>query len=159
VDAVATGFYRWQGRGPAAGTSGPRCGLTCGSSVSRPALTHTGPVGSAKQLICPTCGNVIADAQHRRWQARVVVTSVDGERVRPTSIGLLMALARQRGEQDRLDWLQVHAEELVLDLICPRGHTVLTAVPDLVRTMRTTPGRWVTPPGPLGPNRPPGGPA
>ena len=58
------------------------------------------------------------------------LTSQDGER-------------RSQAEQ-RLSFLRRHLGELVYDLRCRRGHSTACTMPQLVRAMRRTSGRWVT---------------
>ena len=104
-----------------------------------------------KHLVCPSCGVVVATATHRRFPGRVTVTSLDGAPLPPESVGLQLARAKARvaadprdpAAADRLAFLQRHLDELVFDVPCPNGHSLLRTMPQLARAIRTSPGDWV----------------
>jgi hypothetical protein len=94
-----------------------------------------------KQLTCPACGDVIADAVYKLWPGDLTLTTPAGPRLQPTGGALL--LRQFAGDPDRLAFIRRSLPELIFDLRCPRGHVTLATMPALVRAMRTTPGRWV----------------
>jgi hypothetical protein len=69
-----------------------------------------------KELICPSCGVIVAVAAYRRYPPRLIVTSPEGSDVMPEGVGTQLLLARQRNDEAAVRWLKQHVEELVLDL-------------------------------------------
>jgi hypothetical protein len=96
-----------------------------------------------KQLTCPECQVVVADATYTRWPGNLVLVSPDGVRLLPESVGLLLRRARAEGDETRVAFLERHLEELVFDLRCRNGHRTLRTMPQLARAIRTAGGRWV----------------
>jgi len=104
-----------------------------------------------KQLVCPSCGVVVASATYRRFPGRLVLTSNDGTPLPPQSMGLQLQRARAQvaanprdpAAADRLAFLERHLEELVFDIPCPGGHSLLRTMPQLARAVRHSPGEWV----------------
>jgi hypothetical protein len=96
-----------------------------------------------KQLICPLCGVVLAEATYTRWPGRLVLESPEGARLQPESIGLQLRRARAEQDADRVAFLERHLEELVFDLRCRNGHRTLRTMPQLARAIRTAGGSWV----------------
>jgi hypothetical protein len=109
----------------------------------------------AKQLTCPQCGDVMAEAEYRRFPSRLRLRDTDGVPLQPTGGGVLVRLAQRQvadpGDpghaqaEARLAYLRENLGELMYDLRCPRGHPTVVTVPAIVSAMRHTPGRWVTP--------------
>src|SRR5690242_6203565 len=109
----------------------------------------------AKQLTCPRCGDVLADADYRPFPARLRLRGIDGTELRPTGGAVLVRITQRQLDdpgdpgradaEDRLAFLRENLGELMYDLRCPRGHVTLATVPGIVRAMRRTPGRWVSP--------------
>lgn len=108
-----------------------------------------------KQLTCPACGVVLADALLAPWLSRLELTSLDGRILQPEGVGLQIRLTEQQlaaadsraateQARARLEFLRRHLEELVYDLRCANGHSTLQTMPQLVRAIRRTPGRWVS---------------
>jgi hypothetical protein len=99
----------------------------------------------AKQLTCPACGDIIADAHYRPLSGKLDVTAPGGRALQPTGGAVLLRQLEQWDDkQDRADFVRRHVEELIFDLRCRRGHSTLAPVPRLARRIRTTPGRWVS---------------
>jgi hypothetical protein len=108
-----------------------------------------------KQLVCPRCGDVMAAAEYRSFPPRLTLTAVDGSPLPPIGGAVLVrALEREAAEappadreeaERRLGSSRRNLGELMHDLRCPRGHRTVQTVPALVRAMRRTQGRWVTP--------------
>jgi hypothetical protein len=104
-----------------------------------------------KQLMCPSCGVVVATAVLRRWPGSLVLTAVDGTPLPPESVALQIQRARARlaanprdpAAVDRLAFLEDHLEELVFDLTCRAGHSILRTMPQIARAIRSTPGPLV----------------
>jgi len=101
-----------------------------------------------KQLVCPSCGVLVATATHRRFPGRVVVTTPDGAPLPPESVGLQVSRARalaaadprDPAAADRLAFLERHLDEKVFDIPCPNGHSLLRTMPQLARAIRSSPG-------------------
>lgn len=108
-----------------------------------------------KQLTCPQCGDVVADAEYRPFPSTLRLRNTDGTLLQPTGGAVLVRLAqRQLADPDdpgradaqaRLDFVRENLGELMYDLRCRRGHVTLATMPGIVRAMRHTPGRWVSP--------------
>jgi hypothetical protein len=99
-----------------------------------------------KQLTCPACGVVMADATYRRWPGDLRLTSPDGARLQPEGGAVLLRQVGAGGaDPDREDYLRRHLGELFYDLRCRNGHRVLRTMPHLVRAIRRAGGRWVDP--------------
>ncbi len=104
-----------------------------------------------KQLMCPSCGVVVATAVLRRWPGSLVLTAVDGTPLPPERVGLQLERARARvaanprdpAAVDRLTFLKENLEELVFDLTCRDGHSILRTMPQIARAIRSAPGPLV----------------
>jgi hypothetical protein len=104
-----------------------------------------------KHLICPSCGVVVATASYRRFPGRLLLTSVDGLPLPPESVALQLSRARAQAKAnprdpamaDRIAFLERHYQELVFDIPCPNGHSLLRTMPQLARAIRHSPGEWV----------------
>jgi hypothetical protein len=109
------------------------------------------PLSVTKQLMCPSCGLVVATAVLRRWPGSLVLTAVDGTALLPEGVGLQLERARARlaanprdpAAVDRLAFLKDHLEELVFDLTCPAGHSILRTMPQIAQAVRRAPGPLV----------------
>jgi hypothetical protein len=108
----------------------------------------------SKQLTCPRCDDVVADAVYRPWAGRLGVTSTEGDPITPSDWAAQMRLAEQDlaaaapedvdQAQQRLDFLNGHIGELIYDIRCRRGHSTLRTGPQIIRALRRAPGRWVS---------------
>jgi hypothetical protein len=95
-----------------------------------------------KQLVCPACGVVLADARWRRW-VTLALTSPEGAVLQPVSGGtLLRQVQAEPGGADREAFVRRHLGELLFDLRCRNGHSTLRTLPQLVRAVRRAGGRW-----------------
>lgn len=107
-----------------------------------------------KQLTCPLCGDVVADAEYRAFPSSLVLHDPDGALIQPTGGAVLVRLAQRQladpGDpghaqaEARLEFIRQNLGEVMYDLGCRRGHVTLATMPGVIRTMRRTPGRWVT---------------
>lgn len=108
----------------------------------------------SKQLTCPRCDDVVADAVYRPWAGRLTIISTEGSPITPGSWAIQMRLVEQHlavaaaedveQTQARLDFLKCHFGELIYDIRCRRGHSTLRTGPQIIRALRRTPGRWVS---------------
>ena len=108
----------------------------------------------SKQLTCPRCDDVVADAVYRPWAGRLTIISTEGQLITPDRWAVQMRLAEQAlaaaaaegvaPAQARLDFLKGHIGELIYDIRCRRGHSTLRTGPQIIRALRRTPGRWVS---------------
>lgn len=108
-----------------------------------------------KQLTCPDCGDIVADAEYRAFPSTLRLRGTDGALLQPTGGAVLVRLAQRQladpGDpghaqaEARLAFLRENLGELMYDLRCRRGHVTLATMPGIVRAMRRTPGRWVSP--------------
>jgi hypothetical protein len=97
-----------------------------------------------RQLVCPACGVVIADARYRPWPVLFTLVSADGALLQPESGGVLLRRVRaEPAGSDRAEFVQRHLGELMYDLRCRNGHSTLRTLPQLVRAVRRARGRWV----------------
>lgn len=108
-----------------------------------------------KQLTCPACGVVLADAELSSWAGRLELTSTEGHVLQPTGVGLQIrateqqlaeagSLAESEQARARLEFLRRNVGELVYDLRCRSDHSTLRTMPQLVQAIRRTPGQWVS---------------
>ena len=106
---------------------------------------------STTQLMCPHCGGVVATAVYRRWPGTLTLTTVDGTPLPPESVALQLSRARTRVAEnprdpaaaDRLAFLEDNIQELVFDLTCRDGHSILRTMPQIVRAIRSASGPLV----------------
>jgi hypothetical protein len=106
-----------------------------------------------KQLTCPRCGDVVAQALYRRFPPILRIESPDGVLLQPSSGGVLLRLAEERvaraapvdraDAENGLDFVRRHIGELMYDLGCRRGHRTVQTMPAILRAVRRTPGSWV----------------
>lgn len=87
-----------------------------------------------KRLLCPQCGDVVADAVYRRWPGSLTVRSLKGYEIMPARAGVVM-----RGDDLGAD----HPADLMYELTCHNGHTTLRSTPRIVAALRRTKGQWV----------------
>lgn len=109
---------------------------------------------SSKQLTCPACGAVIAAATYRRFPPDLVLVDPDGARLQPENAGDLERRLRAAVERapspaeaerarERLAFVRRNFGELVYDLHCRTGHSILRTMPQLARIVRDSAGQWV----------------
>ncbi|WP_189332652.1 hypothetical protein [Actinoplanes ianthinogenes] len=102
-----------------------------------------------KQLLCPACGDLVAEAIHRRFPAMLTVRAPAGYEVMPRRSAALereLLAGELPGDPDqatlRQMLLRYHAD-LIYELTCPRGHVTYRAAPVVVQAVRNSPGAWV----------------
>jgi hypothetical protein len=108
----------------------------------------------SKQLTCPRCGDVVANAVYQRWTGRLTITSIEGHQITPGDWAVQLQLVQQdmasasvgdlEEAQARLDFVRRNIGELIYDIRCRRGHSTLRTGPQIARALRRTPGRWVS---------------
>lgn len=108
----------------------------------------------SKQLICPRCGDVVADAVYQRWTGRLTITSIEGHQIAPSGWAVAFRLIQQdmtsasvedlEEAQARLGFVRRNIGELIYDIRCRRGHSTLRTGPQIARALRRNRGRWVT---------------
>ena len=108
-----------------------------------------------KKLLCPRCGDVLADADYRPMVGSLALSGPEGFQLTP-EIG---AIHLQRAEQElatadstagadeartRLEFIRHHIGEVIYDLPCHQGHHTLATVPQITRALRRAEGDWVS---------------
>lgn len=108
-----------------------------------------------KKILCPTCGDVLADADYRPLVGSLALSAPDGCQLAPQ----MGAVHTRRAEQElasatsapaadearaRLEFIRRHAGEVIYDLPCHRGHYTLATVPQITRALRRAKGDWVS---------------
>ena len=98
-----------------------------------------------KQLVCPACGVVLAEAVHRRWLGTFRLEWPDGVLLQPSGGAVLLreAEAQPVPDDDRIAFIRRDIGELMYDLRCRNGHATLRTMPQVVRAVRQARGRWV----------------
>jgi hypothetical protein len=107
-----------------------------------------------KKLLCPQCGDVLADADYRPMAGSLALTAPGGYQLTPQ----MGAIHIRRAEQElasasspagadearaRLEFVRRHVGELMYDLPCHRGHYTLATAPQITRALRRAQGDWV----------------
>ena len=108
-----------------------------------------------KKLLCPQCGDVLADADYRPVAGSLALSGPGGYQLTPQ----MGAIHTRRAEQElasasspvgadearaRLEFIRRHAGELLYDLPCHQGHFTLATAPQITRALRRTKGDWVS---------------
>jgi len=108
-----------------------------------------------KKILCPKCGDVLADADYRPLVGSLALSAPDGYQLAPQ----MGAVHTRRAEQElasassapaadearaRLEFIRRHAGEVIYDLPCHRGHYTLATVPQITRALRRAQGDWVS---------------
>jgi hypothetical protein len=108
-----------------------------------------------KKLICPRCGDVLADADYRPLAWSLTLIAPGGDQLTP-QMGAIhlrraeeqLATAASAADADeartRLEFIKRNSGELIYDLPCPRGHYTLATAPQMTRALRRTQGGWVS---------------
>ena len=107
-----------------------------------------------KKLLCPRCGDVLADADYRPMAGSLTLSAPDGHELTPQ----MGAIHIRRAEQElasasstagadearaRLEFVRRHLRELMYDLPCHRGHYTLATAPQITRALRRAEGDWI----------------
>ena len=108
-----------------------------------------------KKLLCPRCGDVLADADYRPMVGSLALSGPEGFQLTPE----MGAVHLRRAEQElatadstagadealtRLEFIRHHIGEVVYDLPCDRGHYTLATAPQITRALRQAKGDGVS---------------
>ena len=108
-----------------------------------------------KKLLCPHCGDVLADADYRPMAGSLALSAPGGNQLTPQ----MGAIHTRRAEQElasadssagadearaRLDFIRRHVGELMYDLPCHQGHYTLATAPQITEALRRAKGDWVS---------------
>jgi hypothetical protein len=109
----------------------------------------------ATKLLCPQCGDVLADADYRPMAGSLALSGPGGYQLTPQ----MGAIHTRHAEQElasasspagadearaRLEFIRRHAGELMYDLPCHQGHNTLATAPQITRALRRAKGGWVS---------------
>ena len=107
------------------------------------------------KLLCPQCGDVLADADYRPMAGSLALSGPGGYQLTPQ----MGAIHTRHAEQElasasspagadearaRLEFIRRHAGELMYDLPCHRGHYTLATAPQITKALRQAKGDWVS---------------
>jgi len=108
-----------------------------------------------KKVLCPRCGDVLADADYRPMAGSLALSAPGGHQLTPE----MGATHIQRAEQElasadssagadearaRLEFIKRHVGELMYDLPCHQGHYTLATAPQITEALRRAQGDWVS---------------
>ena len=108
-----------------------------------------------KKVLCPRCGDVLADADYRPMAGSLALSAPGGHQLTPemgaTHIRraeeVLASADSSAGADEaraRLEFIRRHAGELLYDLPCHQGHDTLATAPQIARALRRAKGDWVS---------------
>ena len=107
-----------------------------------------------KKLLCPHCGDVLADVDYRPVAGSLALSAPGGYQLTPE----MGAIHIRRAEQElasadsttgadearaRLEFVRRNVGELMYDLPCHQGHSTLATAPQITRALRRAKGDWV----------------
>ncbi len=109
-----------------------------------------------KKLICPQCGDVLADADYRPLAGSLTLVTPGGDQLTPQMGAVHLRRAEEQlataacaadadQARTRLEFIRRHSGELMYDLPCHRGHYTLATAPQMTRALRRAHGDWVNP--------------
>jgi hypothetical protein len=108
-----------------------------------------------KKVLCPRCGDVLADADYRPVAGSLALSAPGGDQLTPE----MGATHIRRAEQElasadssagadearaRLEFIRRHVGELMYDLPCHQGHYTLATAPQITEALRRAKGDWVS---------------
>ena len=108
-----------------------------------------------KKVLCPRCGDVLADADYRPMAGSLALSAPGGHQLTPE----MGATHIRRAEQElasadssagadearaRLEFIKRHVGELMYDLPCHQGHYTLATAPQITKALRRAKGDWVS---------------
>jgi hypothetical protein len=108
-----------------------------------------------KKLLCPQCGDVLADVDYRPVAGSLALCGPEGYQLTPQ----MGAVHLRRAEQElatadstagadeartRLEFIRHHIGEVMYDLPCHQGHYTLATAPQITRALRRAKGDWVS---------------
>ena len=107
------------------------------------------------KLLCPQCGDVLADADYRPMARSLALSGPGGYQLTPQMGAIHTGHAEQElasasspaGADEaraRLEFIRRHAGELLYDLPCHQGHYTLATAPQITRALRRAKGDWVS---------------
>ena len=107
------------------------------------------------KLLCPRCGDVLADADYRPMAGSLALSAPGGCQLAPQMGAIHIGRAEQElasasspagadEARTRLEFVRRHVGELVYDLPCHRGHYTLATAPQITRALRRAKGHWVS---------------
>ena len=108
-----------------------------------------------KKLLCPRCGDVLADADYRPMAGSLTLSAPGGHELTPQMGAIHIRHAEQElasasstaGADEarvRLEFVRRHLGELMYDLPCHQGHSTLATAPQITRALRHAKGDWVS---------------
>jgi hypothetical protein len=108
-----------------------------------------------KQLLCPRCGDVLAEADYRPMASSLALSAPGGHQLTPQMGAIhigrveqeLASASSSAGADEartRLEFVRHHLGELMYDLPCHRGHCTLATAPQITRALRRAKGNWVS---------------
>ena len=108
-----------------------------------------------KKLLCPRCGDVLADADYRPMVGSLALSAPEGHQLTPEVGAVHLRRAEQQlatadstagadEARTRLEFIRRHAGELLYDLPCHQGHDTLATAPQITRALRQAKGNWVS---------------
>ena len=108
-----------------------------------------------KKLLCPRCGDVLADVDYRPLAGSLTLSAPAGHQLTPEMGAIHIRRAEQElasadstGGADearaRREFIRRTVGELMYDLPCHRGHYTLATAPQITRALRHAKGDWVS---------------
>ena len=108
-----------------------------------------------KKVLCPRCGDVLADADYRPMAGSLALSAPGGHQLTPemgaTHIRraeeVLASADSSAGADEaraRLEFIRRHVGELMYDLPCHQGHYTLATAPQITEALRRAKGDWVS---------------
>ena len=108
-----------------------------------------------KKVLCPRCGDVLADADYRPIAGSLALSAPGGSQLTPEmgathiqrAVQELASADSSAGADEaraRLEFIRRHVGELMYDLPCHRGHKTLATAPQITEALRRAQGDWVS---------------
>jgi hypothetical protein len=108
-----------------------------------------------KKLLCPHCGDVLADVDYRPVAGSLALSAPGGYQLTPEMGAIHIGRAEQElasadstaGADEaraRLEFVRRNVGELMYDLPCHQGHSTLATAPQITRALRRANGDWVS---------------
>ena len=108
-----------------------------------------------KKLLCPRCGDVLADADYRPMAGSLALSAPGGHQLTPEMGATHIRRAEQvlasadssAGADEaraRLEFIRRHVGELMYDLPCHQGHYTLATAPQITKALRQATGDWAS---------------
>ena len=108
-----------------------------------------------KKLLCPQCGDVLADADYRPMVGSLALSGPEGFQLTPEVGAVHLRRAEQKlatadstagadEARTRLEFIRHHIGEVMYDLPCHRGHYTLATAPQITGALRRAEGDGVS---------------